>query len=59
MVLAVLLRKSEIGVKIVKNIIFKRGGVGNRGFRASIGEWSYQEIDLDEIYRLRWSKGGG
>ena len=39
-------------------MIFKRGGVENRGFRASRGERSYQEIDLDEIYRLRWSNGG-
>ena len=26
--------------------------------RGSTGERSYQEIDLDEIYRLGWSEGG-
>ena len=40
-------------------MIFKRGGVENRGFGGGRGERSYQEIDLDEIYRLGWSNGGG
>ena len=33
-------------------MIFKRGGVENRGFGGGRGERSYQEIDLDEIYLL-------
>ena len=39
-------------------MIFKTGGVENRGFGGGRGERSYQEIDLDEIYRLGWSNGG-
>ena len=39
-------------------MIFKRGGIENRGFGGGRGERSYQEIDLDEIYRLGWSDGG-
>ena len=30
--------------------LWRRGGLVNGGFRASIGEWSYPGVDLDEIY---------
>ena len=39
-------------------MIFKTGGVENRGFGGGRGERSYQEVGLDEIYRLGWSDGG-
>ena len=35
------------------------GGAGKGGFGGRVVEWSYAGIDLDVIYRLRWSDVGG